>query len=102
MKWLALMLTALLLVAFVAGCASYIPVGAIYTGGTMGVQADGGATPKMGKACMTSILGLIAVGDASVEAAKAQGGVKEVSIIDYEVNNILGIYGTYCTVVKGR
>ena len=85
-----------------AGCASYIPVGAVYVDGKMGAQAGSGAADKTGKACMTSILGLVATGDASIEAAKAAGGIKEVVNIDYEVNNILGIYGKYCIVVQGR
>ncbi|MCX7793405.1 MAG: TRL-like family protein [Thermodesulfovibrionales bacterium] len=85
-----------------SACASYLPVGTLYTGGKMGVQAGSGPETKTGKACMQSILGLIAVGDASIDAAKAAGGIKEVTNINYEVQNILGIYGTYCLVVTGR
>ena len=51
---------------------------------------------------MTSVLGLVATGDASIETAKALGGIKDVVSINYEVNNILGVYGTYCIVVQGR
>jgi hypothetical protein len=98
MRWLAL----LVLLVILAGCASYIPVGTLYTGGKMGVQANSGDAPKTGKACMTSVLGLVAGGDASIEAAKDAGGIKEVIVIDYEVTNVLGIYGQYCTIVKGR
>lgn len=98
MKWLAM----IILFAFLTGCASYVPVGILYTGGKMGVQANSGESPKTGKACMTSILGLVAAGDASIDAAKDEGGIKEVEVIDYEVTNILGIYGQYCTIVKGR
>ena len=85
-----------------AGCASYVPMGAIYTGGKMGIQAGSGAAGKTGTACMTSVLGLVAFGDASIEAAKAAGGITEVTNINYEVNNILGIYGQYCIVLQGR
>jgi len=98
MRWLALFAILVLL----AGCATYIPAGVVYTGGTMGVQGNPGDTSKMGKACMTSILALVAWGDASVEAAKEAGGIKDVAIINYEVTNVLGIYGQYCTVVRGR
>jgi len=77
-------------------------MGTIYTGGKMGVQADSGSGTKTGKACMQSILGLVAVGDASIEAAKAAGGIKKVTTINYEVQNILGIYGTYCLIVQGE
>jgi len=88
--------------ALLSGCASYYPHGFYSTSGKMGVQDNGGPTTKTGKACMKSILGLAASGDASVEAAKANGNITKVSTIDYEVDNLLGVYGTYCTVVKGE
>ncbi len=92
----------LAIVFILAGCARYVPVGVVYTDGKMGVQAVSGASGKTGRACMTSILGLVATGDASIEAAKAAGGITEVTNINYEVNNILGVYGQYCLVVQGR
>ncbi len=98
MRFLAI----LIVVFMLAGCASYLPMGAIYTDGKMGVQAVSGTAGKTGRACMTSILGLVATGDASIEAAKAAGGITEVTNINYVVNNILGIYGQYCLVVQGR
>jgi hypothetical protein len=98
MRYIALLGVVLML----AGCASYMPAGGLYTEGKMGVQAGSGAADKTGRACMTSILALVATGDASIEAAKAAGGIKEVVTMNYEVKNILGIYGEYCLVVKGR
>jgi hypothetical protein len=98
MKFVVILTLALML----AGCATYIPMGAVYTHGKMGVQAGSGATEKTGKACMTSIVGIVATGDASIEAAKAAGGVNEVVNMNYEVCNILGIYGKYCLVVTGH
>ena len=59
------------------------------------------AAPKEGKACASSILGWVATGDASVTAAKAAGGITNVSSIDHTAKNILGIIGEWCTVVKG-
>jgi len=98
MRYIAMLGVVLML----AGCATYWPGGAIFVDGKMGVQAGSGAADKTGRACMTSILGLVATGDASIEAAKAAGGIKEVVNMNYEVNNILGVYGQYCLVVKGR
>ncbi len=92
----------LLALLFLSGCASYHPQGAFLTSGKMGVMDNNGPTPKTGKACMKSILGLASTGDASVAVAKANGNISKVSTIDYEVDNILGIYGSYCTVVKGE
>ena len=59
------------------------------------------AATKEGKACASSILGWVATGDASVTAAKAAGGITNVSTIDHTAKNILGIIGEWCTVVKG-
>ena len=98
MRYIAMLGVVLIL----AGCASYMPAGGLYTEGKMGVQAGSGAADKTGRACMVSILALVATGDASIEAAKAAGGIKEVVTMNYEVKNILGIYGEYCLVVKGR
>ena len=60
------------------------------------------ATTKEGKACATSILGWIAQGDASIVAAKANGGVTKVTSVDHYAKNILGIFGEWCTIVKGN
>jgi hypothetical protein len=98
MKYIALLGIVLML----AGCATYWPMGLLYTEGKMGAQADNGAADRTGRACMQSYLGLVAFGDASIEAAKATGGIKEIVSINYEVKNILGVYGEYCLVVKGR
>ena len=60
------------------------------------------ATTKEGKACGTSILGAFAQGDASIVAAKANGGITKVSSVDHYAKSILGIYGEWCTIVKGN
>jgi hypothetical protein len=59
------------------------------------------ATTKEGKACATTILGAIAQGDASIVAAKAAGGITKVTSVDHYAKSILGIYGEWCTIVKG-
>lgn len=56
---------------------------------------------KTGKACTNNILGVIAIGDASVEAAKRAGGVKKVATVDKDIMNILGLFGQNCTIVTG-
>lgn len=57
---------------------------------------------KEGRACMDTILGLFARGDASVRAAKANGKITEVSVIDHSAKNFLNITGEYCTIVRGK
>jgi len=59
-------------------------------------------TTKEGKACAESILGLMARGDASVRAAKANGGITEVTGIDHSARNFFGVVGEWCTLVGGK
>jgi hypothetical protein len=77
-------------------------LGGIYTN----VQYGDTATPaaganKTGKACATSWFGMVAMGDASIEAAKRAGGITTVSSVDHTANHIV-VYGVWCTVVKGQ
>jgi hypothetical protein len=60
------------------------------------------ATTKEGKACGTTILGAVAQGDASVMAAKANGGITKVTSVDHSAKSILGLWGEWCTIVKGN
>ena len=60
------------------------------------------ADVKTGKSICKSILGLFATGDCSIEAAKKQGGISKAQYVDQEVFNVLGVYATYTTVVKGQ
>lgn len=97
---------ALLIVTFaVSGCIGVQTpvVGLIYTEAKYGDTATPStATGKEGKACAMTILSLVALGDASITTAKANGGITEVSAVDHTSKNILGIYGEWCTIVKGK
>ena len=66
-----------------------------------GEVENGPAATATGKACATTILGMVATGDASLETAKANGGITQVAVVDHSAKNILGIWGEYCTIVKG-
>ncbi|MBK5280979.1 MAG: TRL-like family protein [Nitrospiraceae bacterium] len=66
------------------------------------IATDESVATKEGKACGTSILGWVAQGDASIVAAKANGGITKVSSVDHYAKNILGIFGEWCTIVKGN
>lgn len=84
-----------------AACASPLPVGGIYTGVTMPVAAgESGAGSKVGTSQCTTVLGLVATGDCSIEAAKQNGGIHTIRYVDWEAKSILGI-GTYTTKVHG-
>ena len=56
---------------------------------------------KVGVSKATSILALIATGDASIEAAAKAGNIKTIKYVDWSAKNILGIYGEYTTTVYG-
>ncbi len=57
---------------------------------------------RIGEACALSILGLISTGDASIEAARRNGGITLISGVDETFNNYLGLYSKSCVVVRGR
>lgn len=42
------------------------------------------------------------MGDATVAAAKANGGVTEVTSIEHTSTHYLGAYAEFCTIVRGR
>tara|TARA_R110000868_G_scaffold392875_1_gene663700 strand:- start:14072 stop:14380 length:309 start_codon:yes stop_codon:yes gene_type:complete len=96
-------LGALASMMLLTGCATYQPAGAIFNNATMGVAANNNVkVTKTGKACATSVLALVATGDASVKAAMKEGNITNIATVDTESHNILGIYGKYCTIVRGN
>lgn len=60
------------------------------------------AGSRVGEACATSYLGLIALGDASIEAARRNAGITVITSADEAFTSYLGLYSKYCTVVRGK
>ncbi len=58
--------------------------------------------PRRGVSESVAVLGLFAWGDASVEAATQNGGIRSPKHIDYEYFNFLGLYQKFTTVVHGE
>jgi TRL (tRNA-associated locus)-like protein len=89
---------------FVMGCATSFPIGTLYTELKLPVTvtANNGTATKVGTAECISVLALVAIGDASIEAAKKDGGITKVHHVDWEVENILGIIGKYKVTVYGE
>lgn len=85
------------------GCASALPNGIIYTDVKLPISsADGQVSyTRVGSAEAKSYFGLVAVGDASINQAILNGGIKKVKYIDYQSNGVLGVVGTYKTTVYG-
>jgi hypothetical protein len=92
-------------VALLSGCAAFVhtPVrGLIFTAVEGPINATASqANTKRGEACAFSVLGLVAWGDASINEAKNNGQIRELSTVDHESFNILGVYAHFCTVVRG-
>ncbi len=61
-------------------------------------QSSGGAFTLS----IDRFLGMVAIGDASIEAAKKNGGITKVHHVDWAVENILGIIGKYRVTVYGE
>jgi hypothetical protein len=76
-------------------------LGTVYTGYKSSGAIGAGADTKTGEACVSSILGLVATGDASIEAAKKAGGITTIAHVDHEQFAVLGVYATSCTIVHG-
>lgn len=57
---------------------------------------------KKGSAETTSILGLVATGDASAQAAAKNGGITEILHADYEYYNVLGVFQRTTVIVYGK
>lgn len=100
-KFLALILIA----GFMSSCAftSAPLVGLLYTDvkAPMAVTSNTGST-KVGTAKATGILGIVATGDASVEAASRSAGITKIHHVDYQATSILGIYATFTVMVYGE
>ena len=75
--------------------------GWVYAGYKSPGQVGTAADTKIGEACVSSILGIVATGDASIETAKKSAGITQVSHVDHEQFSVLGVYATSCTIVHG-
>ncbi|MDR1691264.1 MAG: TRL-like family protein [Rickettsiales bacterium] len=88
-----------------AGCAytsQPLSSGALATSVSVPLIATSEASTKTGTACAKNILGLVTSGDASIEAAKKEGGITRVSSVSLENSGFLGLYAQSCTVVSGN
>lgn len=92
---------------FVAGLAAAVMLsGCLYAHVLTPYDTDLNKTvlgPKTGKATMYSVLGLVAWGDASTEAAAKEGGLTVVNQMDREFLNVFfGFYTSATTIVYGE
>jgi predicted small lipoprotein YifL len=96
---LALAVVAVLL----PGCGFSGMYGALYSDVTTPVEATAnGVGSKVGTSEVTSILGLVATGDAGINEAAKNGGISKISHVDMHVMSILGLYAKYTVYVYGE
>ncbi len=77
--------------------------GFFYTDTQSGMDSTSNqAGNRIGVSCLTTILGLVATGDASIESARRNGGITLISSVDETSQSYVGVYGKYCVVVRGR
>lgn len=57
---------------------------------------------RVGEACSSSILGLVAWGDTSIETARRNGGITMITSIDESFLNYGGVYSKSCVILRGR
>jgi len=63
---------------------------------------DNENSTKVGSAEATSILGIVATGDASVEAAAKSAGITKIHHVDAHSTGVLGIFAKYTIYVYGE
>ena len=87
-----------------SGCATQVPYGGLYIDNTLPMQVGDNSVRslKKGTATSNSVLGLVAQGDCSIEAACKNGGITKISHVDWKVKSFLGILGEYTTIVYGE
>lgn len=77
-------------------------IGALYTGVTEGNSVTANTFgKKVGQSQAINVLGVVATGDAGINTAAKNGGIKKVSHVDVKKMSVLGIFSSYTTIVYG-
>jgi len=77
--------------------------GILYTNVKAPVAVTGNSnSTKVGTSQATSILGIVATGDASIDAAAKSAGITKIHHVDEESRSILGIFAKYKVFVYGE
>ena len=87
-----------------SGCAGVMSpaTGIIYSSTDAPIAATMAASySKSGSASCSSILGIVASGDASITAAMKNGGITRIHHVDYHSTNVLAFYAKMTTTVYG-
>ena len=92
-------------VAFLSSCAmvSSPVLGTIYTDVKAPLAVTSNAnSSKVGSAEATSILGIVATGDASIDTAAKSAGITKIHHVDVQSFSVLGIFARFTVYVYGE
>ena len=85
------------------GCSSIGMVGGIYAGYDAPFAVTSNEIgSKVGTASNVSVLGLVAVGDGSIDLAAKKAGIKKISHVDVKTFSVLGLFTQHTYVVYGE
>ena len=85
------------------GCSSIGMVGGIYAGYDAPFAVTSNEIgSKVGTASTVSVLGLVAVGDGSIDIAAKKGNIKKISHVDVKTLSVLGLFTKHTYVVYGE
>jgi hypothetical protein len=96
------------LVVLVSGCVSapfVPPMGWAFSNVTAPLDVDYSKTAvpaKQGTSSAICVLGIVAAGDASTQAAARSGGIATIDHADYSYLNVLGIFHKTTVIVYGN
>lgn len=106
MKKLGLLFATCAIAIVVTGCLSapFTPPLGLYSEISAPLSTEGPITlgSKTGEATAKSILGIVAIGDCSINTAAKNGGLKTIRHVDYRYKNILGVVQETTVVVYGE
>ena len=78
-------------------------MGLLYTSVTEGQMVTSNQLgKKVGTSSSTGVLGLVSIGDASIQTAANSAGIKKVSHVDVKKTSVLGLFATYTLMVYGE
>ena len=111
MRVMFLAIAVMLLCGMSTGCAGFVtapvvpPPAFVFTSYKAPMDIDADRTPitgKKGEASAINVLGIVAVGDASVKAAAEDGGITTVEHVDYDFLNVLFVFSKFTTIAYGQ
>lgn len=96
-------LLACMSIGLLSSCSDVMTTGMLYTNVTTPAGVTSAPGNKVGKSSCVSVLGLVAIGDASIKAAKINGRINAVSSVDSQKQVLLmGLIARTTTIITGN